>query len=230
MGCQRNYWALAAAFGLAALVALFWLFGALSDTFRHIMPGEANMASTSMEPYDLYFRTNYKSFKPLALSSKPMEWHLRIPRAYVTRQLGSNGAIELLGKVEGNGNFFLDLQANLDSTGESFVPSVTLQPDQNKKYSLFFHLINTGAPKAISAYGSCVPQHLEKEIMGPRGFAGASNTECTSRDLRCKIHIHSDGWHVDLAVTHELYANPERACALAHQFLDKYTVSRDDIR
>ena len=218
----------AAVLSVVALAGLIWLFAAISDTFRHIMPGGANMASTSMEPYDLYFRTNYKNFQPLPESAKPMEWHLKIPRAFVTRQLGSNGAVDLLGHVRDN--LFVDLDANLDSKGENLIPSTTLSSDMMRKNSFMFSLSNQGAPPALSHDSSCVPRHLEKEILGTRGLQGASDIQCTSRDFRCEILIHSDGWYVNLAVTHDLYANPDKVCALAHKFLDKYTVARDDIR
>jgi hypothetical protein len=220
--------ALAGACAVAAIAGLVWLFGALSNTFNHIMPGSANMASTSMEPYDLYFRTNYKSFKPLAPPAKPMEWHLRVPRAFVTVQHGSNGAVNLLGFV-GNNNLLIDLDANLDATG-NLIPSATLSPDQIRKNSFIFHLSNDGTSPERAELDACIPQHLEKEVLGQRGHISGWDRKCTDHDLRCTIYMHADGWAIDLAVTHDLYDTPARACTLAHQFLDKYTVTRDDIR
>jgi hypothetical protein len=221
--------ALAGACAVAAIAGLVWLFGALSDTFNHIMPGSANMASTSMEPYDLYFRTNYKSFKPLAPSAKPMEWHLRLPRAFVTVQHGSNGAVDLLGVVKSD-HLFVDLDANLDSSGKVFVPSATLSADNIRKNSIIFFLKNQEAETEIANYDSCIPETKQGDIFKSRGRPTWSNQECSERFLRCTIFMHTDGWYIELGVTHDLFANTEKTCTLAHQFLDKYTVTRDDIR
>ncbi len=164
-----------------------WFFAALSDTLHHIMPGGANMASTSMEPYDLYFRTNYKNFQPLPESAKPMEWHLRLPRAFVTIQRGSNGSVNLLSKSESSGELFVDLNTNLDATGESFVPSTTLVPELTRKNSIIFFLKNQEAVVSVAHFDSCIPETKQGDILKSRGLSYVSNTQCSDRLLRCSI-------------------------------------------
>jgi hypothetical protein len=222
-------WALAAAFGVAALFAAFWLFGAVSETFKHIMPGGSDMTSTSMEPYDIELVTAIKGGKPLSNNEKPFVWQLRLPRAFIISEMGSN---DLVYKQLNDGNDYhsVSLSADLSPNGQNFIPTATQLPNETISKSFVIHLRNTGPGPLSLNYPHCVPQHLQKELLGPLGYVGAHDNQCNEKSLRCSIDIYSSGWNITFAVTHDLYADPENACRIAANFLEKYTIHRDEIK
>ena len=221
--------------GLAVAVIVFtaagaaWLVYSISDLANRIMPGFNMQVSTSMEPYDVVLRAATKGGKLLDSSARPMEWAIRLPRTYVTSELGDNGATYR--RTSGGGDeYFLDFQVNISADGQTFVPTAGRPPEDQKVRSMIFHIRNAEAIPSIRNYESCVPQHLRNTILERRGSKLWRNEECTDRGLRCQVWTHVDGWMVNLAVTKDLYADPGNACRLARKFLDTYTVKRDDVR
>jgi hypothetical protein len=208
---------------------LFWGVRSYFEMWRHIMPSTHSGASTSMAPYDVVLRVASKGGVPLDESTPPMEWILRLPRAYVTRELGDNG-VTYRRFIEGGDNYFVDFQINVSADGQTFIPTAGRKREDQKVRSMIFHLRNVEAIPSIRSFESCIPQHLQNTILEPRGDKTWDNEECIDRDLRCRIRMQVDGWKVDLAVTKDLYSSPENACRLARKFLDSYTVKRDDVR
>jgi hypothetical protein len=229
---KRQFNRLLLAFAATILVivgGLTWLYRSYSELRRHITPGSNVHLTTSTEPYDVVFRAAIKGGLVLDKSAPPMEWRLRLPRTYVTMEDGENGAVNRWSR-DGKDEYFVDFDANLAADGKSLVPSVGKPHDELIKNSFIFHLSNDEAIREIRNYEGCVPSSLEKDVLGPRGFVGAHNQQCYDQILRCTIYMHADGWNIDLAVTKDLYSQPAKTCQLAHEFLDKYTVKRDDIR
>jgi hypothetical protein len=222
-------WALAATFGVAVLVAAFWLFGAVSETFKHIMPGGSDMTSTSMEPYDIELVTAIKGGKPLSNNEKPFVWQLRLPRAFVISEMGSNDQI-YKHLEDGGDHHFVSFSADLSADGHDFVPTAIQPHNEPIRNSFVFQLRNDAPGPRSQNYPYCVPQHLQKELLGPLGYVGAHDNLCSDKSLRCSIDIYSSGWDITFAVTHDLYADPENACRLATNFLEKYTIHRDEIK
>jgi hypothetical protein len=214
---------------LAIGSGLLWIVQNYLELWRHIMPGSSSMVTTSMESYDVVLRVASKGGKLLDESAASKEWTLRLPRAYVTRELGTNGVVYR--RTNGGGDeYFLDFQTNISEDGQTIIPTAGRTAKEQKVRSLIFDVSNREAIPSIRNYESCVPQHLQKTILEPRGDKMWKNIDCIERDLRCQIRMQVDGWKVDLAVTKELYVNPDSTCQLARQFLDKYTIKRDDIR
>ena len=222
-------WALAATFGVAVLVASFWLFGAVSSTFRHIMPGGGSMVSTSMEPYDIELVTAIKGGKPLSKDDKPFVWQLRLPRAFIISEMGSNDYV-YKNLEDGSDYHSVSFSADLSSDGQNFVPTITQSHSGVIRNSFVIHLTNDVTGPLSKNFPRCVPQHLQKELLGPLGYVGAHDNPCSEKSLRCSIDIYSSGWDITFAVTHDLYADPENACRLATSFLEKYTIHRDEIK
>jgi hypothetical protein len=222
-------WALAAALGVVAVIGLFWLFGAVSETFRHILPGGSDMTSTSIEPYNIKLVTAIKGGKPISNSEKPFVWQIQLPRAFVISEMGSNDLVYKL-LDDGSNYHSVSLSADLSPNGQSFVPTATQLPNEPISKSFVIHLRNDAPGPRSENYPRCVPQHLQKELLGPLGYVGAHDNLCSNRNLRCSIDIYSSGWNITFAVTHDLYADPDKACLLVTDFLEKYTVYRDEIK
>ena len=60
---------------------------------RFIIPGLGDVPSTSMEPYELVLRTRLKNRKPIPEDAAPLEWRLRVPRAFFRSEIGQPEAV-----------------------------------------------------------------------------------------------------------------------------------------
>lgn len=211
------------------LVGLAWFIHSLANTLHHIMPGYSGGISTSMEPRDYVFRRMPDGGKSEERERQPLEWHLRLPRAFVTRDNGRSGVV-YRGKLKGGDEFFLTTQTLVNLDGKTFTPTAGQPPEKQMIRSLVISLENTAALGSLRRFkASCVPQHLRGTILNSRGKTVWRDLPCSERDLRCKISTHMDGWNVEIAATKDLYADPENVCRLARNFLDTYTVRRDRI-
>jgi hypothetical protein len=220
-----------AALALLAVVlgGLIWWVQSYRELWCHIMPGPTSQVTSSTAPYEVVLRVASKSGKLLNESVPPMEWVLHVPRTYVTRELGKNG-VAYRRAIGGGDEYFVDFQANVSADGKTFSPTAGRPANEQIVRSMIFDMRNIEAAPAIRNFDSCVPQHMRKAVFAARGYPNSYGGNCYDRDLRCEISMQVDGWEVDLAVTRDLYADPENACRLARRFLDAYTVRRDDIR
>jgi hypothetical protein len=197
---------------------VFWWVQSYSTLWRHIMPGISSRGSLSTKPYNVTLRVASKAGKLLDESASPMEWALRLPRTYVTREFGTKGAVYRR-KIKGGDFYTVSFQTLVSEDGKTFIPTAMILKIRNRE-----------ATPEIRSFDACVPDHMRKVILEARGFKSIFNGYCYERDRRCLIDMHMDGWDVDLVVSKELYATPEVTCGLARQFLQQYTVRRDDIR
>lgn len=193
------------------------------------MPGLSSRGSLSTRPHDVTLRVASKAGKLLDESAPPMEWALRLPRTYVTREFGTKGAVYRR-NIEGGDFYTVSFQALFSEDGKTFTPTAGKPRNEQFIRSMILKLRNREATPEIRSFDACVPDHLRKVILEARGFKSVFNGNCYERDRRCLIDMHMDGWDVDLTVSRELYASPEVACGLARKFLQQYTLRRDDIR
>ena len=121
------------------------------------------------------------------------------------------------------------MEAIVSSDGETLVAKTTVPRKDQRTRSLLFHIANKEANRGFKAIGGCVPQERWNEALSKVGPAGNYEDPCTERDFRCRIEVPVDGWDVTVSVTRDLYSSPDHICGLARQFLDRYTVKRDNI-
>ena len=222
---KKSVWIIALLF----CAGIVWWAQVYNDLWRHIMPGTFTRLSTSSARYDITLRVASKGGKLLDEGVPPMEWKLRLPRKFVTSEIGTNGVTYR--RTPGGGDeYFVDFQVLVSEDGKTFIPTAGKSPKEQRVRSMIFHMRNKSAIPAIRDHVSCVPEHMRKIILEAKGFKPSFNGNCYEQSLRCTIDMHVDGWDIDLAVTKELYATPEIACGLARQFLQEHTVKRDDIR
>ena len=74
----------------------------------------------------------------------------------------------------------------------------------------------------------CVQQHMVSKIAQQFG-EDASSIVCRAGSKLCGIMMQVDGWFVEAHVTKSLYEQPELICKITKEFLQKYTVRRDDL-
>jgi hypothetical protein len=224
---MRNLKPLMAAMVLIALaVGAYWWVTSNKELMWALTRGSVNKTSSSTAPYDVALRIAHKAGIPFGDDVPAKEWILRLPRNYVTREMGKNGSVFRMA----DNRYFVTLQTNVATDGQAFTPSVGKPADQLIIRSMFIHLQNDEANELIAKNDLCVPSNKEKDILGPLGYTGARNNPCGESILRCTIQMQLNGWSVELGVTKDLYVDPNQACALARKFLDQYTVKRDELR
>ena len=123
------------------LVGLVWFLHSLANTLQHIMPGYSGGISTSMEPRDYVFRRMPDGSKSEESERQPLEWHLRLPRAFVTDENGKSGVVNK-GALRGGDTFFLTAQMLVSPDGKTFVPTAGQPPERQMERSLVVHLSN----------------------------------------------------------------------------------------
>jgi hypothetical protein len=211
------------------LVGLAWFIHSLANTLHHIMPGYSGGISTSMEPRDYVFRRMPDGSKSEESERQPLEWHLRLPRAFVTDENGKSGVVNK-GALRGGDAFFLTAQMLVSPDGKTFVPTAGQPPERQMERSLVVHLSNESAIQSIRKFaGSCVPQNQMGTILSSRGDNVWRDIPCYDQELRCSVWMDVDGWRIQFAATKDLYANPDHACGLVREFLNSHTSKRDRI-
>jgi flagellar basal body-associated protein FliL len=226
---MRNLKPLMAAMVLIALaVGAYWWVTSNKELMWALTRGSVNKTSSNTAPYEVALRLAQKDGIPFVDGIPAKEWILRLPRTFVTREIGTNGFV--FWKTEEERRYFVFIDLNVEPNGEVFTTSVGRSRDRLISRSMLFNLRNDEANPKIAKHDLCVPDNREKDILGPLGYIGASNNPCSEYIPRCPIRMQMSGWSVDLAVSKDLYSNPDQACALARKFLDKYTVIRDELR
>jgi hypothetical protein len=190
--------------------------------------GSVNKTSSSIAPYEVALRLARKGGIPFEDGVPAKEWILKIPRAYVTSEIGTNGFVFRSDKEERR--YFVNLDLNVESDGKSFTPASGKPRDRVHNRSMLFNLRNDEANNLIAENDLCVPDSKEKDILGPLGYIGARNNPCSEYAARCPIRMQLNGWSVQLAVSKDFYSKPDEACATARAFLNQYTVKREELR
>jgi hypothetical protein len=226
---MRNLKPLIAAIGLVGLVVgAYWWVTSNKELMWALTRGSVSKTSSSTAPYEVALRLARKDGIPFADGVPAKEWILRLPRTYVTREIGTNGLV--FWKTEEERLYIVSMDLNVEPDGKSFTSTFGKSRDRLINRSMLFNLRNDEANNLIAENDLCVPDSREKDILGPLGYIGANNNTCGEYVARCSIRMHLSGWYVRLGVSKDLYANPDKACALARKFLDQYTIKRDDLR
>jgi hypothetical protein len=226
---MRNLKPLIAAMVLVALAAgAYWWVTSNKELMWALTRGVVNKTSGSTAPYEVALRMARKGGIPFEDGVPAKEWILKIPRTYVTSEIGTNGFVFRTDEEERR--YFVSFDLNVEPDGKSFTSSFGKPRDRVHNRSMLFNLQNDEANNLIAENDLCVPDSKEKDILGPLGYIGARNNPCSEYAARCPIRMQLNGWSVQLAVSKDLYANPDKACALARKFLDQYTIKRDDLR
>ncbi len=217
---------------LGAVVGGYLVLAKYAELMQRIWPSAAFAPSTSKAPYELRFRNSVRNELAGAKTGEVGEWVLAPPRAFLLDAVGTNGATRSRvssSTMKSNSYYAVYLEAILLEDG-TIVPKTTVPKDQQRRRSLLFHINNAGANSGFKLAGGCVPQERANaalRLVGPTD--SGDGFPCTDRDFRCEIVMPMDGWNVEVSATHDLYGQPDRVCAIARQFLDRYTVKRDNI-
>lgn len=206
---------LSLAWGLVSLWNGFW------HTMGSIVPGSRDQLSTSMEPIDLSLKSLVQGDNNL---KDPIEWHSRIPRAYLRNEMKDGEGIF---GIDHCCHHYIHLEAVYDSSTHSLVPT-TLAPQENvKNSSVSIELSNRGALREIASGDYCIRADDLGQFMKERGSNIDWNRPCDTAYPKCPIYTHIDGWLATYTVSRALYAQPQKMCTAMKKFLDQYTVKRD---
>jgi hypothetical protein len=208
-----------------------WLVRGSMDLFSHIMPtGSANIAlSTSMEPFDISLKTKVWDNIKKGELEKPIDWDIRIPRAYVDDVQGKNGSVRHLTETGAQDNFKSLLAVHVLADGQTLEPYTMMAADQKKfdDNTMVISVYNTYPDWWIAKNDLCVQEeHLGEAAEKYAGTVGLDHT-CFKTIKFCTIYTQLDGWLVTINASKQLYAQPEKVCSLAKKFVNQYTLKRD---
>ncbi|MER9744507.1 hypothetical protein [Mesorhizobium sp. M0187] len=232
-----KYRKLAVGLVLAVVVlsgALLLLGGALASLTTSMF-GASRMISKSMEPYGVVLRTPFKGGKRLPPEAKPLEWRVVLPRAFVTIEIGTNGAIAPGGRRESRWyewparrTFFIDFETVIDLKMDQLTPAVLSDPARLKDNFLNITLSNSSLYPRVKSDEYCIRDDDYDSSIVEDGIADQVHP-CSSTP-RCGINTIVDGWDVRLIVSRAIYNQPQKMCAAARRFLLEHTIRRDSIR
>jgi hypothetical protein len=202
-----------------------WGFSAFSSKLQRLgqsMVGGFNARSTSMEPYEISFKTFLKDGRKPKERKEPFEWKLVVPRTFVVSEVGSSSSISGSGD-RGQENYFVMFQMTpalepaVASTGE---PLVTIR------------VRNGEASELIKRELHCEQMDKYREIIEARGGRKApAAAYCRPPYGGCQIESHYRGWEMLLTFPRESphYQKPKTGCDLVGRFLDQHTIFVDDL-
>ena len=209
----------------------FWISSGFIRLNQTITGGAPNAVSTSMDPYELTFRSRLMGGKRVADGNDPYEWKLTVPRAFVVNENGSRAAV-LDNESEGGSSYYASIDTVLNGTSLELTPATLANETVLKERFLGIRLENHGTRPRIATGHDCMRiDDYYKFIESQGGVKAPSNKQCTPPYANCRIYSHYHGWNVDLLVrrTSELHSEPQKACALMRSFLDKYTERVDSL-
>ncbi len=211
---------LSLAWGLVSLWNGFW------HTMGSIVPGSRDRPSTSMEPIDLSLKSNMRGYKYLSEGSEPLEWHLRLPRAYLRLAIGSNDSV--LGTGKNNCcEHFIHFYAVYDEQSGLLTPATLSTPEQRSTTGIDVSIDNQLGVSELIPKQNCIRSDDLVEFVKSRGGYLNDGFSCPTGSLLCKIYTHVDGWNAEYRVPLKFYAQPEKICTAVRKFVDQYTVKRD---
>lgn len=213
-------------------------FYAIELNFSHLSQslfGSQRQASKSTELYEISLRNGFGDRRDGG-SQWFSEWSLSVPRAFVSKEIGLNGNINAPPTAQSGrapswlggpkfGDYFVGLHAVLDTTSSSLKTANLATKEQLDKMFLSIELANIGG-FAIADEGYCVRQDDMAAFLKQNGWTrGWSN--CLETQRRCSIYTDIDHWPVELIVSRDIYAQPDRICQIAREFLSRFTIRRD---
>jgi hypothetical protein len=207
------------------VLGIYWVMNGLVRTLGAISPG-ATEVSTSLEPYEIALRAQEVNYKPLRKDAPPVEWIIKIPRAFVVKEFGINGDPY---NSDGEGSFYsvyLDGVIGKDKT--AITPAVLASNKSVKNSFMRIKLENTVSLREIFDSDLCIDQDDLNEMIKKAGGSGpvAPFTYCGTK---CTIETHYRGWEMRITVAKdsEWHRNPQQACTIAKDFLIRNTVKID---
>ena len=211
------------------------LLGAAFASLTTSMFGASRMISKSMEPYEVVLRTPFKGGKRLPPEAMPLEWRVVLPRAFVTIEIGTNGAIAPGGRAESRWyewpvrrSFFVSFETVIDPKTDQLTPAVLSDPARIKDNYMDVTLSNSGLYPDVIFDEYCIrDDDYDKNIV--KNGNPERMSPCTSTP-RCGINTIMDGWDIRLIVSRAIYDQPQKMCAAARRFLSEHTIKRDSIR
>lgn len=215
----------------AVLGFSYWLDSGFNRLNQSITGTPRIAISTSMEPYELIFRSRLRGGKRVADDNDPYEWILAVPRAYVIYENGSRSAIQD-NESKGGSSYFASIHTVVDLTSLELTPATLAKETGSREGFLAIRIGNTGPPPQIATGHDCMPiDDYSKFIESQGGIKAPSNNLCKPPYANCAIYSHYHGWDVMLHATRTgpLFTEPQKACALMRSFLDKHTVRIDSL-
>ena len=143
--------------GALVLIGLgYWFATNFAQLSRSILPGMASSPSQSMEPYEVVLKfdiSRSEGNKDQQVNTSPAEWRLKLPRAFIWSELGTNDSI---GGGLNHRLHSLDIYATHASESGQFSPSVFFDAEKNRNDGLFFFLSNGAVGGKLAHTGQCV--------------------------------------------------------------------------
>lgn len=217
---NKRTFAATAAILIAAVMILgggYWLVTGFGKLTRAIMPGSGITKSTSMKPVDLVFRAGYYFHNGRAKTAdKPLEWHVRVPKAYIVSKHGSSSAI---GGGVNSQYFSVKLSAVLDQTTLELEPRALAKNYSSNPYEFDIRLSNR-----VSRIRSL----SENNCMDAKDLTALFKTKfyCNT-DFKCEVSMQVEDWGVKLSVRKNKMQERDIFCKAASKFLKKHTISVD---
>lgn len=211
---------LSIAWGLVSLWSDFW------NTMGSIVPGSRDRLSTSMEPIDLSLKSNIRGRKYLPEGAEPIEWDLRLPRAFVRLEIGSNDNI--LGTGKNNCcEHFVHFYAVYDEQSGALTPATLSTPEQRRDMGMDISIDNHQARSELVPEENCIRTDDLVAFVRRRNGIINDDRSCPKGSVFCSIYSHVDGWNTEYRVPIKLYEQAGKVCSASRKFLDQYTVKRD---
>lgn len=224
-------WGLAAAIALLAILGiLIWISTGI-DRVSQSITGAPNSISTSMEPYEITFKSRLKGGGRVPDDKSPYVWKMVLPRAYVVNEIGPRNAVR---DNESNGGrtYYASIHSVYDEATFELTPATLASEVELKQRFVGIHAGNRGTyPEATNSTDCLIADDLFKFIESRGGVKAPANKICSKNDARCVIYTHYHGWGISLHLTRTspLYNEPRKACEIMRTFLDKYTTHVDSV-
>jgi hypothetical protein len=155
------------------------------------------------------------------------EWTLDIPRRFpLLRYRVYTRPVFDPTSPEKNHQYITLRTASLD-------PSDTIVPGRDKGRNRQFTIsLNNRLlrQKDLSGEDYCLKGD-DIYVLDDEGNRSPSAARCASDSPACHVYLNYHGWNAAVAVaTDGLYREPDKVCAIARKFLDRWTSSIDDLR
>jgi hypothetical protein len=185
-------------------------------------------ASTSMEPYEIVLSSRLVDGRLLPDDVPPVEWILKLPRAFIVKEFGTPGTVDGVSKT--NSFYSVYIHANVDAQTKQVAPAIFASNKSATTTFLGIELQNNGAQTEVIRHDLCLPlDDLARFIESKGGGTAPANKLCLDSNRSCWVQTHYQGWDLRLLVEKksEFYRTPETACEFAKEFLAKNQIKID---
>ena len=228
---------------LGIFIALAWWILGEPNRLATSMFGPSANVSHSMDGYEIALRNAFWFSDEEPKDPRQFkEWTLTIPRAYLVKEIGENGAIDGPQSAKGNlfldwfagrhyGDYFARLDTVLDPQSQELRPAVLADEKELRGSFVALRITNGVLFPRIPIKEYCIRESDVLDFFDAnksklRGFR-VPGSLCQDVMPRCHINTILDGWHIELTVSRSLYNRPDDMCRISRAFLNKYTTKRD---